>query len=112
MRNKFDKQAQVKAEKVSDGFNVYLIQDGRWSFITCHRHNPLLYGLLEKGMDVEEMRRWRPAFRMKHSRKLVESVRYLGCLAKRHMENKPMYSEYEDPLAGPWLELFKQRQPA
>ena len=116
MSNRFDKQAQVKAEAVSNGFNVYLILDGQWNLITHHRHNLSLFSLLEKGMDVEEMRHWRPEFRMKRSRKLVGSVRYLSRLADQIMEKKPMCSEpedaWEDPLEGPWLEMFKKRQAA
>ena len=111
MSNRFDKQAQVKAEAVNEGFNVYLILDGQWNFITHHRHNPFLYSLLEKGMDVEEMRHWHPEFRMKRSRKLVGSVRYLSREADKIIKKKLMCDDrersYDDPLAEPWLDLFK-----
>ena len=110
MNNRFDKQAQVKAEEAREGFNVFLIQNGQWEFMTHHRYNFFLYSLLKKGMDVEEMLHWRPEFRMKNSRKLVGSVRYLGRMADRIIESKLLYGDQEDSgedlLAESWRKLF------
>lgn len=40
-----------------DGFNIYLSISGQREFLMHHRHNALLYRLLERGMRTDGLRR-------------------------------------------------------
>lgn len=68
------------------GFNIYLDYSGRREYLTCHRHNELLYGLLKDGIGLDEMRRWKPQshgrytglrYRVRRSNQLHNSVNHL-----------------------------------
>lgn len=44
-----------------NGFNIYLDFSGQREYLTYHRHNGLLYGLLKDGVAVADIRRMPPA---------------------------------------------------
>lgn len=44
-----------------DGFHIYVVFSGKREYLTYHRHNGLLYGLLKDGIPVDTLRRWSPA---------------------------------------------------
>ena len=43
------------------GFNIYLDFSGQREFLTYHRHNGLLYGLLKDGVRADDLRRSAPS---------------------------------------------------
>jgi len=42
------------------GFDIYLDFSGHREYLESHRHNGMLYKLLENGVSLDEMRRWKP----------------------------------------------------
>ena len=42
-----------------EGFSIYLRFSGQQEFLTCHRHNGLLYNLLKNGVYLDTLRRAR-----------------------------------------------------
>lgn len=42
------------------GFNIILDYSGKKVFLMHHRHNGLLYLLLDGGIRLDELRRWKP----------------------------------------------------
>ena len=44
-----------------DGFNIYLDFSGQREFLMHHRHNGLLFALLNDGIRADDLRRWSPA---------------------------------------------------
>ena len=42
-----------------NGFAIYLLISGRKEYLMHHRHNGLLYDLLEPGISLGDFRRWK-----------------------------------------------------
>ena len=56
------RNVKVYSENVANtpGFNIILDMSGKREFLMYHRHNGLLYQLLENGIRLEELSRWKP----------------------------------------------------
>lgn len=67
------------------GFHIYLDFSGQREYLTYHRHNGLLYGLLKDEIRVDALRRWTPSAK-RHVSKSLTSDKRLRSMVKHLLE--------------------------
>ena len=87
--NKYPRNVQIFAVNAGNrsGFNIYISLSGQCEFLYYHRHNGLLYKILEKGIYIETLYRWRPnKMRYYAGKKLERNIRYLIKVVEDYFE--------------------------